>query len=375
MRTPSSDPMVLHVRVATGSGGGPEKTIVNSPRFLKTRGFDSACAYIHPSTDSIPLIRRRAAEANARFISIPDHSPVDWSTLKSLVRICQDENVAIWHGHDYKSNLFGLFARRWHAMKLFTTVHGWVRFTTRTPFYYAIDRACLPYYDEVICVSQDLYDRCIKLGTDVARCHLIGNAIDVDMFVPRPRAEVIEAPVTIGGMGRLSQEKGFDFLIMAVKRLLEDGQAVRLRIAGDGELSDSLRSQVNRLGIQDHVELVGHVSDPREFYESLDVFVLSSLREGLPNVLLEAMAMAIPIVATKIAGIPHLIDDRVNGLLVEPRSVDALYGAIHQLVADRDLADGLGKAGRSTVVDGYSFANRMDRIAELYRDQLARSER
>ena len=92
---------------------------------------------------------------------IDDRGPLDFSLVKRFVKLCREQRVAIWHGHDYKSNLLGLLVRPHWPMRLVTTVHGWVKFTWKTPLYYAIDRLCLPRYERVICVSDDLAEQCL----------------------------------------------------------------------------------------------------------------------------------------------------------------------------------------------------------------------
>ena len=104
--------------------------------------------------------------------------------------------MAIWHGHDYKSNALGLLLRPMHPMRLVTTVHGWVRHTKRTRLYYAIDRFCLPRYERIICVSEDLRERCLESGVAEARCVLVENGIDTEAYPPP--LEVAEAKLRLG---------------------------------------------------------------------------------------------------------------------------------------------------------------------------------
>lgn len=376
--TNRKSPLVLHVRGVTGYGGGPEKTILNSPRFLRSLGYESVCGYMHPPTDvGVEQLRLRAAETEAEFISIFDRGPLDWRPLKQLIGYCRCNRVAIWHGHDYKSNFLGLIARRFWPMKLITTVHGWVQQTSRTPLYYAIDRRCLRHYDEVICVSDDLHRASLDCGVRPERCHLIQNAIDVDEFC-RSRTNdsiqpTINKPLELGAMGRLSAEKGFDLLIQAVSELNAEGVPCRLKIAGEGDQKNELKQSVAQSENQRNVELLGQISDVKTFFERLDVFVLSSLREGLPNVLLEAMALGVPVVSTRVAGIPRLIETGENGILVGPGSVPELKNGIRTLANDTQLRNQLSAAGRLTIEQTFSFRNRMERIAEIYDRLLGRS--
>ncbi len=264
-------------------------------------------------------------------------------------------------------------------MRLVTTVHGWVHHTRRTPLYYAIDRVCLPFYERVVCVSEDLEQACRKRGVRASRCRLIENAIDTDQYTRRTgrdeakRRLGLDAGVfTIGAVGRLAEEKGFDLLIRAVDRLLKDGRDLTLLIAGEGPSKLALRGLIDELGRGDRIRLLGFQSEVIPFYEAMDVFVLSSLREGLPNVVLEAMALEVAVVSTRIAGIPRLIDDGRNGLLVEPGSVDALAAAIARTIDDPALRHELEREGRATVEANHSFAVRMDKFRAIYDELLKR---
>jgi glycosyltransferase involved in cell wall biosynthesis len=290
-----------------------------------------------------------------------------------LLHICRRERVRIWHGHDYKSNALGLLLNRFWPMRLVTTLHGWVKQTRRTPLYYKIDELCLPHYEVVICVSQDLYDSGLASGVPAERCVLVENGIEIDQYarrVPQEEAKrrlgVPTNSILLGAVGRLSPEKGFDKLLHAVQNLRQSGIDVNVVIAGDGDDRPRLERLIDDLGLGGRAELLGYCTDPRVVYEALDGFVLSSLREGLPNVLLEAMALEVPVVATRVAGIPRLIQDGFNGLLVAPDSIGDLTTALARLARDGELRRRLGREGRRTVEDRYPFSVRMEKIARIY---------
>jgi len=369
-----SNRVVLDARVLAGSGGGPDKTILNSPRFLAGAGYTMLCAYLHPPGDpAFEQLRDRATALRAPLLSVRDRGPWDWAVIPQLLRICRRERVAIWHGHDYKSNALGLVLRQLWPMRLVTTVHGWVTHTRRTPLYYKIDELCLPFYEAVICVSEDLQARCQACRVRADRCVLIENGIDTEQFTrelppaeAKKRLALPPGRIVLGAVGRLSAEKGFDLLIRAAGHLVASGLDLGLIIVGEGVERSRLEALAGELRISDRVRLPGYSADPRPIYEAMDLFVLSSLREGLPNVLLEAMALEVPVLATRIAGVPRLIQDGANGVLVPPGSVDVLAQAIARLSADAGLRARLGRAGRTTVETRYSFARRMQKIGALY---------
>jgi glycosyltransferase involved in cell wall biosynthesis len=380
---PNSAAVVLETRVVNGTGGGPDKTILNTPRFLTPWGYRTLCAYMHPPQDpGFESLRSRARAWQAPLLSVADTGPWDWHVVTRMLDICRRERVTIWHGHDYKSNALGLLVRRFWPMRMVTTVHGWVQYTARTPLYFAIDRLSLRFYDKVLCVSDDLYRSCRESGVPARRCELIENGIDLNEWTRRRGQAAAKARLgmepgrlLVGAVGRLSPEKGFDLLIRAVDRLLHAGRDVGLVIFGDGGERAALEALAGRLGRADRVRLAGFGTDLPGWYEAMDVFALSSHREGLPNVLLEAMALEVPVVATRVAGVPRLVEHGANGLLVEPGSVDELAGAVDRLLGDAALRERLAAAGRRTVEGRYSFAARMRKIAALYDALLGRSPR
>lgn len=372
--------VVAEARVVAGSGGGPDKTILNTPRFLADSPYPTVCVYLRPPNDpGFEAIRAKAGAWRAPLAEVDDRGPLDWRVVVDLLNFCRRHRVAVWHGHDYKTNALGLLLSRFWRMRLVTTVHGWVHHTKRTPLYYWIDRLCLPRYEQVICVSEDLQQRCLQSGVRANRCELIENGIDTDEF--RRRRSVADAKAAlgmpagrllVGAVGRLSAEKGFDLLIDSVARLVREGLDVELRIVGEGDERPQLQARLAASGLGDRGRLVGYLTETRAFYEALDVYALSSHREGLPNVLLEAMALEVPVVATRIAGVPKLIEDGINGLLVPPGDVAALAGALRSLLQDQQRREAFLRAGRDTIHTRFSFAARMEKVRSVYEALLRR---
>ncbi|TWU21200.1 Alpha-D-kanosaminyltransferase [Novipirellula galeiformis] len=374
---PSSHPLVLHVRIVSGTGGGPEKTILHSPRFLHPLGYDCVCVYLRdPADEGFAAIQRRAETADAPLVAVDDAGATDYRIYARLDELLKrlGNRPLIWHGHDYKSNLAGLWLRRRYPMQLVSTVHGWVLNTWKTPLYYAIDRWCLRRYEAVVCVSTDLFDACRRGRVPADRLSMIDNAIDTEQYRRRQTIAQAKAAIDwpesrklIGAVGRLSEEKGFAFLIDAVGQLVQQGHDVGLVIVGDGPLAETLKTQIEQQGLSERIRMAGFVANPETYYQAFDVYALSSLREGLPNVLLEAMAFEVPIVATRIAGVPRLIDGHRNGLLVSPSDPEGLAAEIKRVLEDAALAGRLGQGGRETVVDKFCFQKRMEKMAEIYR--------
>ncbi len=371
-------PVILDARVVTGTGGGPEKTILNSPRFLEPLGYRMLCAYMHPPGDpGFEVLRAKAAKYNAPLISIPDRGAWDWRVVTAMLSVCRRERVTVWHGHDYKTNALGLLLKRFWPMRLVTTAHGWVQHTSRTPLYYRIDRFCLPRYERVICVSDDLLESCLAAGVPARNCVLLENGIDTAEYARRRTTAEAKAALSfpaegllVGAVGRLSGEKGFDVLIRSIHALVSRGLDVQLVIVGEGGERSNLERLVRELHLNDRVRLAGWQADVRGYFEAMDVFALSSLREGLPNVLLEAMALEVPVVSTRVNGTPRLVQDGLNGFLVNAGDLDGLTAALTNLLTNAARRGAFRAAGRHTVETRYNFATRMHRLKRLYDELL-----
>ena len=375
---PTATPVVLDARVVTGSGGGPDKTILNSPRFLEPLGYRMVCAYMHPPRDAgFDVLRQKAAKYHAPLVSIPDRGAWDWRVVTAALAVCKRERVAVWHGHDYKTNALGLLLKQLWPMRLVTTVHGWVEHTRRTPLYYRIDRFCLPRYERIICVSDDLYEASLAAGVPAENCVLLENGIDETEYIRRQPVAAAKAALglpaagfVVGAVGRLSAEKGFDVLIRSIHALAARGLDVHLVIVGEGNERANLERLVRELHLGDRVRLAGWQADVRGYFEAMDVFALSSLREGLPNVLLESMALEVPVVSTRVNGVPRLVQDGRNGFLVNAGDLDGLTDALAGVLKNEPLREMFRAAGRRTVETRYSFATRMQRLKCLYDELL-----
>lgn len=369
----------LEVRVVTGAGGGPEKTILNTPRFLRDYGYETVCAYMHPQGDpGFETLRRRAAMWDAPLVSVPDRGIRDFRVIKRMADLCRERNVRIWHAHDYKSNLLGLMIKPFHSMKLVTTVHGWVNHEGKMPLYTKIDRWCLPKYECVICVSKDLFTECQGLRVRPERLKLIENGIDETQFRrtedtagAKARLGLPNDQLVIGAVGRLAEEKGFHFLLSAFSELSTGENNVALAIAGDGTQRTALERQAKALGISDRVHFLGFQEDTLNFYQAIDIFCLSSLREGLPNVLLEALACEVPSVATDLPGVRQIVDQpNYQATIVPPGQSDPLKVALQQLINNKNTREVYALAGRRRISEKFSFKKRMENIARIYGEIL-----
>lgn len=207
---------------------------------------------------------------------------------------------------------------------------------------------------------------------------LVHNGIDLERFAPgrtgqpeaRARLGLPAEGFAIGGIGRLTEQKNFQLLLEAAARLRAvraDGFVV---LAGTGPLEDALRRQTAELGLSGSVHFIGHLSDTTALYPALDLLVMPSLFEGLPMVLLEAMAMKIPVVASAVDGIEEILRDGEDGVLVRSWDADAFATQIAQLLDDPVRRARISAAAREKVVHGFSRATMCARMEEIYKSAL-----
>jgi colanic acid/amylovoran biosynthesis glycosyltransferase len=225
----------------------------------------------------------------------------------------------------------------------------------------------------VACISLFAQSQLMKLtpGENWDKFALARLGVDCDHFVARPFRSSPE-PFQILCVGRLVSAKGQRVLIEAVERLIEDGRQLQLRFVGDGPDRDELERMVHERKLSRQILFEGAINQDQiqTYYGAADIFALPSFAEGIPVVLMEAMAMEIPCVATCINGIPELIRDGVDGLLVAPSDIEGMASAIGRLVDDPALRESLGKAGRLRVQQDYELSKSADRLTDVFRRRL-----
>lgn len=219
--------------------------------------------------------------------------------------------------------------------------------------------------DAVIGVSHALVDRMIKLGASPDRCHYIPNGVDLNAFHPINGSSSGYPAQRLLAVGNLKPEKGFPLLLEAIKILTSEHPDLRLSIVGSGPEESRLRAKCSQLGIQDHITFLGSIphSEMPEHYRRADAFCLSSLREGCPNVIMEALASGIPVAATKVGGVPELVRDGLNGFLAKDLSPEAIAHAITQVIERAWIPDEI----RSTV-EGRSWEKVADEIQGVFQN-------
>ena len=209
------------------------------------------------------------------------------------------------------------------------------------------------------------------LSTSRTPIHLAYHGLDLDRFQPNPAAPKDAVPLILS-VGRFCEKKGFPYLFKACQILKQVGLSFQCAIAGWGELEPQFRQQIAELGLEDTVTLVGKLTQEKlvKYYERASLFVLPCLvtddgdRDGIPNVLLEAMAMELPVISTDISGISELVQSGHNGVLVSEKDEVAIAQALEALLRQPRLRAQLGQRGRTTVIEKFGLMQNVGQVKD-----------
>jgi glycosyltransferase involved in cell wall biosynthesis len=309
---------------------------------------------------------------------IPERFTFDRQVVGYLKRVVDQVAPDIIQTHMFKSHFLvracGLHKRRaWVAF-----FHGYTSTTFKRDLLAQLDRWSLRAPSQIVAVSEAFSRRLAARGVPRERTTVLHNAIDpawlqIEAEDCDPAGIESATAVQCGeklvlAVGRLSREKGFTDLVAAIRDLNEmrPERLVRLLIAGEGLERRSIEEAIRRAGLEQQVTLLGHVKDVRPYYRAADVFAISSLSEGSPNALLEAMAAGVPVVATAVGGIPEIATDGETALLVPARNPRALAAALDRLLSDRSLAKAIAGRASELINRKYSPLSRAKSLVRLY---------
>jgi len=359
------------VQLLTQSGGGPADHVADVAEVLARRGHDSHV--VGPRSSAT----ERARSAGVTWHDLQMVSKTDLSGGRDVVRRIRALAPDVLHLQDRRAGLIGrVLAPTLRSIGIVYTLHGVadglsdlvagnVRAAPRRrrdPLYYLTGERALTRLGRgrVVVPSAAVARFALEhVRLPPAVLDVVHNGVDTDRFRPGPAAE---GPLTLVWLGALAPVKRIDVLLGGLART----PGLDLRIVGDGPERPTVERLVAKLGLSERVTLVGHRDDPADELARGHAFALTSAAENCPLALLQAMATGLPVVASRVGGVPEVVRDGLDGLLVEPGDETAFTLALGRLVDDPALRRGLGDAGRRRVLDGFTLDRCVDGLLCSY---------
>jgi len=360
--------LILHV-VAPRDVGGLERVVQLLAQGQVRSGEEVHLAAVLEEGDANhPLIDALAAEGvTTHPIILPRRGY--WRERAAMLELVRQLQPTVVHTHGYRPDVVDAGAARRLGIPTVTTVHGFTGGSWRNRFYERLQRRAYRAFAAVIVVSRPLGEELTRDGVPPHRVHLVQNAWppnapSLDRIAARRALGLSEGGFVVGWAGRLSDEKGPDVLIDALVHLTD--LPVTVSMVGNGQQHGSLVARARQLGVERQVRWHGVVPDAGRYFAAFDVFVLSSHTEGTPIVLFEAMAAGVPIVATRVGGVPDVVSP-AHAALVAPSDPVALAAEIRAVY--RDPASGRARAQRAgeRLLSDFAIAPWLERYAAIYR--------
>jgi glycosyltransferase involved in cell wall biosynthesis len=351
---------IAHLTASTFLGG-PERQMLGLARHLPEEVRTAFLSFSEGGRCRSFL--QAARQQGCETVALVNDTPRFRSAVRELAGHLERLGTRVLFCHGYKANLLGRFAARRAGIPAVAVSRGWTGETWKVRLYEQLDRWHLRYMDHVVAVSAAQADKVRKTGLSAEKLSVIHNSIDPDRFTdPDPRYQTklnryFRSPRSriIGAAGRLSPEKGFEVLVAAAAQVLNDDPTIGFVLFGEGAGRARLQQQIADAGLMGLFVVAGFRSDLDRFIPHLDLFVLPSYTEGLPNVVLEASAAGVPVVATAVGGTPEVIDDAVSGWLCPPGDPDALAARLLDALTSEEGLQEVGFQGRQRVLERFTF--------------------
>lgn len=353
----------MHILLVNSIGknkwGGGEKWMVLAAQELSKKGHK---VLIGCRANSI--VETRAKEAGIQVVRLCIYTDISVKGYFQLKSICQKESIELVIGCQNKDvRVAGFMSRMNNGPKVISR-QGVQLLRNKSKYKWSF----LPYCDGIITNTYSLKKEYDSYGWwDDEFVKVIFNGINTDVFSKEiyDLSEYVQEdelkPIKIVSTGRLASQKGFEYLLDAAKPIIEKYPHVYFFIAGQGKLESSLKRQINRLGIERNVHLLGFQKNVSSLLNAADLFVLPSLFEGMPNSLMEALAHGLPAVSTNVNGVSELMIDDEHGYIVQSGDSKQLQEAIEMLIADGDFKK-KGLAGAEHVKQAFSIDSMIENV-------------
>jgi glycosyltransferase involved in cell wall biosynthesis len=365
---------ILHLISSVGLFGAERVAVDLCKSLKKTYHCEPILGVIMNAYNPHEEILEEAKENDILHTVFSCRSQLDLKLIFSMREFIRKNGVDIVHCHGYKSNFYGLLASRGRVPSV-TTNHNWLTAHWKLKIYCMLDSLWIRFFDRIVAVSDEVKKDMVKHKIPEVKIRVIDNGIALERFEKqvetgrmKTQLGLEERTRVIGTVGSLVVEKGHLYLLEAARPILDIVKDLKFLIIGDGPLRKLLEEKSEELGIKKHLIFAGQRKDIPELLMAMDIFVLPSIKEGLPMALLEAMAAKRPVIATRVGAIPKVIENKDIGALVEPKDILGLRDAMMSLINDPDRMNLLARRGFDRVYSDFSSDQMGKHYLELYKE-------
>lgn len=368
-------PRVLHL-ISSGGFLGAESVVLELAKEAATAGYWQTVG-IFENQHNPHLELAEAAVARGLNVQVfPCRGRFDPRTISEVRKFIHNKRPNLVHSHGYKSNFYALIGNR-GTIPWVVTNHLWKRTTRSLKLYACLDSFLIKYASKIIAVSDEIASEMSALGIPSNKLVVIDNGVQLNRFSGDKRNDALrqsfgidEGCRIIATVASLTEEKGHSHLIQAAHSVISSFPKTRFLFIGDGPKRHQLEKKVSELGLEQKIIFAGSRQDVPQILSMTDLFVLPSLKEGLPMALLEALAASLPVVATNVGAIPKVIEDGHSGVLVQPGDAKELAKAIMDLLANPQKANRLAKNAHRKVKQQFSSERMAEKYIDVYQDVL-----
>lgn len=314
-----------------------------------------------------------ALDRRLKAFLIEERGAFSPGVLFQVLKIIDKERIRILHTHEVRSDLIGFLCSRFRNVVLVATVHGWIANDAKGRFYKAADKALLHRFDHVVTVSGKLKQEAVNAGIPERKITVLPNALVLEQYARDPadksfRRElaVPDDALFIGNIGRLSPEKGQRDFLLAASRVLKHFKDARFVLVGSGPELRNLQLLSKSLRIEHAVAFAGFRTDMIKVYNGLDLIIQTSATEGMPNVVLEALLMRLPVIATDVGGTAEIVIDRTTGILVPSGNPERVSSEILKFIKDSESLKRMAAKGHDHVCKKFNFKCRTQKLSYIY---------
>jgi glycosyltransferase involved in cell wall biosynthesis len=364
---------ILHLR-SSNFYGGPERQIHFHAKLAQQTGVDMCVASFSEENTAPELLNRVAAD-NIQTELFSVKNAYDSNAIKLIRKYIADNQIDILCTHEYRSHYYGFRACNGSATKWVAFSRGMTTENLKIRIFTFLEKYLIRKASHIVAVSDSQKRKLINQSLKPENITAVHNAIDLSFIDSIPAVSIKEKFHFEQGhyicisAGRFSEEKGQLYLVKAAEVALKQNDKLRFVLFGDGPDLVKIQEYIKQKNLQTYILCPGFEADVLPLIKTADLLVNPSLSEGLPNIVLEALASETPVVLTNVGGHPEIVTDNRNGYIVEPENIDQLAEKILLCVSDRSKQAEFIRESKKVLRDKFSFESQNDKLRRIYEKQ------